>query len=394
MVAKAHARYLRISPRKVKIVADLIRGKSLPQATGILLTTPKAASEPLLKLLNSAAANAENNHKMDPEKLYVSEVFATPGPIIKRIMPRAQGRAYRINKRTSHVTIAVAEKEREEAESMGQKVNPHGLRVGVIKDWDSRWYARNEKVGDLLVEDNKIRNYLKKTLYSAGIPKIEIERDNAKIKIYLHCARPGVVIGKGGTEIERLRLELEKKLGKPVALNIVEVKTPDTDAQLVAENIAQQLEKRISFRRAMKNSMGRAMRMGARGIKVMCSGRLGGAEIARSECYHDGTIPLQTIRADIDYGFAEAATTYGRIGIKVWIYKGEVLSQTLRTTPRTLDTKNFKERSDRPRRRDGRGGYNRDRKPGYGNRPQGGYNNNRGPRPAAGGSAPKEGGKA
>ena len=277
---------------------------------------------------------------------------------------------------------------------MGQKVNPHGLRVGVIKDWDSRWYARNEKVGDLVVEDYKLRKYLKKTLYSAGIPKIEIERDNAKIKIYLHCARPGVVIGKGGTEIERLRLELEKKLGKPVALNIVEVKTPDTDAQLVAENIAQQLEKRISFRRAMKNSMGRAMRMGARGIKVMCSGRLGGAEIARSECYHDGTIPLQTIRADIDYGFAEAATTYGRIGIKVWIYKGEVLSQTLRTTPRTLDTKNFKECSDRPRRRDGRGGYNRDRKPGYGNRPQGGYNNNRGPRPAAGGSAPKEGGKA
>ena len=275
---------------------------------------------------------------------------------------------------------------------MGQKVNPHGLRVGVIKDWDSRWYARNEKVGDLVVEDYKLRKYLKKTLYSAGIPKIEIERDNAKIKIYLHCARPGVVIGKGGTEIERLRLELEKKLGKPVALNIEEVKTPETDAQLVAENIAQQLEKRISFRRAMKNSMGRAMRMGARGIKVMCSGRLGGAEIARSECYHDGTIPLQTIRADIDYGFAEAATTYGRIGIKVWIYKGEVLSQTLRTTPRTLDTKNFKERSDRPRRRDGRGGYNRDRKPGYGNRPQCCYNNNRGPRHAAGGSAPKEGG--
>ena len=274
---------------------------------------------------------------------------------------------------------------------MGQKVNPHGLRVGVIKDWDSRWYARDEKVGDLIVEDYNLRKYLKKTLYSAGVPKIEIERDNAgengKIKIYLHCARPGVVIGKGGADIERLRLQLEKKLGKSVALNIVEVKTPDTDAQLVAENIAQQLEKRIGFRRAM--------RMGARGIKVQCSGRLGGAEIARSECYHDGTIPLQTIRADIDYGFAEAATTYGRIGIKVWIYKGEVLSQTLRTTPRTLDTKNFKERPDRPRRRDGRGGYNRDRKPGGhgGNRPQGGYNN-RGPRPAAGAPAPKEGGNA
>ena len=208
---------------------------------------------------------------------------------------------------------------------MGQKVNPHGLRVGVIKDWDSRWYARNEKVGDLLVEDKKIRDYLKKTLYSAGIPKIEIERDNAKVRIYLHCARPGVVIGKGGEAIEALRLKLEKMLGQSVALNIVEVRSPDMDAQLVAENIAQQLEKRIGFRRAMKNAMGRAMRSGARGIKVSCGGRLGGAEIARTEHYHDGTIPLQTLRADIDYGFAEANTTYGKVGVKVWIYKGEIL---------------------------------------------------------------------
>lgn len=286
---------------------------------------------------------------------------------------------------------------------MGQKIHPHGFRVGVIKDWDSRWYARNEKVGDLLVEDYNLRKDLKKRLYSAGVPKIEIERDSTKVRIYLHCARPGVVIGKGGNDIELLRLELEKKLGKPVLLNIVEVKSVDTNAQLVAENIAQQLEKRISFRRAMKNSMGRAMRAGARGIKVMVSGRLGGAEIARSECYHDGTIPLQTIRADIDYGFAEANTTYGKIGIKVWVYKGEVLSQTLRTTPRTLDTKNFRERSERPRRRDGDrrpggGGFNRDRKPGGfgGNRPQGqgGFNNNRGPRPAGGAAAPKEGGQS
>ena len=302
---------------------------------------------------------------------------------------------------------------------MGQKVNPHGLRVGVIKDWDSRWYARNEKVGDLLVEDKKIRDYLKKTLYSAGIPKIEIERDNAKVRIYLHCARPGVVIGKGGEAIEALRLKLEKMLGKSVALNIVEVKSPDMNAPLVAENIAQQLEKRIGFRRAMKNAMGRAMRMGALGIKTQVSGRLGGAEIARTEHYHDGTIPLQTLRADIDYGFAEAATTYGRIGVKVWIYKGEILSQALRTTPRTLDTKNFKERSDRPRRRDDRrpggdrnrqGGFN-NRQGGFGGRPagqggfnnnrQGGFNNNRpqggfnrpqgGARPAAP-AAPKEGG--
>ena len=286
---------------------------------------------------------------------------------------------------------------------MGQKVNPHGLRVGVIKDWDSRWYARNEKVGDLLVEDKKIRDYLKKTLYSAGIPKIEIERDNAKVRVYLHCARPGVVIGKGGEEINKIQAGLTAMVGKPVDLKIIEVRNADMDAQLVAENIAQQLEKRIGFRRAMKNAMGRAMRAGARGIKTCCSGRLGGAEIARTEHYHDGTIPLQTLRADIDYGFAEAATTYGRIGVKVWIYKGAVLTQALRTTPRTLDTsKPYQERRERPRRdrRDGarrQGGFNRDRQGGgfnRGPRPagQGGFNNNRGPRPAGQANAPKEGG--
>ena len=262
---------------------------------------------------------------------------------------------------------------------MGQKVNPHGLRVGVIKDWDSRWYARPDKVGDLIVEDHKIREYLKKNLYSAGVPTIEIERDSAKVRVFIHCARPGVVIGKGGQEIEKLRASVEKLIGKPVALSIVEVRTPDTNAQLVAENIAQQLEKRIGFRRAMKNAISRAMRMGARGIKVKCSGRLGGAEIARSEAYHEGTIPLQTLRADIDYGFAEAATTYGRIGVKVWIYKGEVLSQTLRSTPRTMD---LNKPADRRRRNDRRGGHNDRRGNGYnrdrnanGNR-QGGYNRN------------------
>ena len=283
---------------------------------------------------------------------------------------------------------------------MGQKVNPHGLRVGVIKDWDSRWYAKNELVGDLLVEDKKIRDYLKKTLYSAGIPKIEIERDSAKVRIYLHCSRPGVVIGKGGEEIKKIEAQLVKMIGKPVDLKIVEVKNADMDAQLVAENIAQQLEKRIGFRRAMKNAMGRAMRAGARGIKTCVSGRLGGAEIARTEHYHDGTIPLQTLRADIDYGFAEAATTYGRIGVKVWIYKGEVLTQALRTTPRTLDTsKPYQERRERPRRdrRDGdrrQGGFNRDRRQGGFNRDrrQGGFNNNRGPRPAGQANTPKEGG--
>ncbi len=263
---------------------------------------------------------------------------------------------------------------------MGQKVNPHGLRVGVIKDWDSRWYASDEKVGDLIVEDQKIRKLLKKTLYSAGVPKIEIERSSDVVTIYLHCARPGVVIGKGG---EQNRLAVEKLVGKKVKLNIVEVKNPDMNAQLVAEGIAQQLEKRISHRRAMKNAMARAMRAGAKGIKVCCSGRLGGREIAGVEHYHEGTIPLQTIRADIEYGFTEAATTFGRIGVKVWIYKGEILSQTLRTTPRTMDTtKPYQERRERRPRRDGDrrpGGFNRGGQGGFNRGPggQGGFN--RGP---------------
>ena len=267
---------------------------------------------------------------------------------------------------------------------MGQKVNPHGLRVGVIKDWESRWYARPDKVGDLIVEDDKIRKYLKKKLYAAGVPTIEIERDSAKVRLFIHCSRPGVVIGKGGADIEKLRKEVEELIGKPVALSIVEVRTPDTNAQLVAENIAQQLEKRIGFRRAMKNSIGRAMRMGAKGIKVQCSGRLGGAELSRTETYHEGTIPLQTIRADIDYGLAEAHTTYGRIGVKVWIYKGEVLTTTLRSTPRVLDVNHLNDRKRDDRRRDRRdgdrrqGGFNRDgQNRGFGGqRPQGqgGYN--------------------
>lgn len=209
---------------------------------------------------------------------------------------------------------------------MGQKVHPHGLRVGVIKDWDSRWFAKDKDFGDTLVEDYNLRKTLKKQLYAAGIAKIEIERTKQRVRIHIRCAKPGMVIGKGGTEIEKLRLQCEKMLGKNVSIDIIEVKNPDTDAQLVAESIAQQLEKRISFRRAMKQAIGRAMRLNVKGIKTQCSGRLGGTEIARTEQYHEGTIPLQTIRADIDYGFAEANTTYGKIGVKVWIYKGEVLA--------------------------------------------------------------------
>ena len=272
---------------------------------------------------------------------------------------------------------------------MGQKVNPHGLRVGVIKNWDSRWFVEDKEFGDTLVSDYQLRKYLKNKLLLAGIPKIEIERDSAKVRVFIHCAKPGMVIGRQGSEIEKLREECEAIVKKPVSVNVVEVRSPDLDAQLIAENIASQIEKRVSFRRAMKLAIGRTMRLGAKGIKVTCSGRLGGAEIARVEHYHEGTIPLQTLRADIDYGFWEANTTYGKIGIKVWVYKGEVLAES----------GNKQKREDRPRRdnrqrrdnrdgnRDNRGGRrfdNRDNRQGAGN---GEFRRDgRGPR------APREGG--
>ena len=207
---------------------------------------------------------------------------------------------------------------------MGQKVNPHGLRVGVIKDWDSKWYADGE-FAEYLVEDYEIRKYLKKKLYNAGVSKIEIERASDRVRVIIHTAKPGVIIGKGGAEIEVTKAELAKLTDKKILIDIKEIKKPDKDAQLVAENIAQQLENRVSFRRAMKSCMGRTMKAGALGIKTCCAGRLGGADMARTEFYSEGTIPLQTLRADIDYGFAEADTTYGKVGVKVWIYKGEIL---------------------------------------------------------------------
>ena len=217
---------------------------------------------------------------------------------------------------------------------MGQKINPTGLRVGVIKDWESRWYAKNADFGDMLVEDYNLREWLLTKLAPAGVPKIEIERDANRVRINIHCAKPGMVIGRGGSEIDKLKAECEKKLGKDVSLNIVEIKSPDLNAQLVAESIASQLERRISFRRALKQAIGRTMKLGAKGIKTQVSGRLGGADIARTEHYHEGTIPLQTIRADIDSGFAEAKTTYGRVGVKVWIYRGLRFALSCSTSPR------------------------------------------------------------
>ncbi len=252
---------------------------------------------------------------------------------------------------------------------MGQKVNPHGLRVGVIKNWDSRWFAKDEVFGDTLVSDYNIREYLKNELQKAGVPKIEIERDSHRVRVFIHCAKPGLVIGRGGEQIEKYKAQLEKMVGMPVALNVVEVKQPDLNAQLVAENISSQLENRVAFRRAMKMAIRNTMRLGAKGIKITCSGRLGGAEIARAEHYHEGTIPLQTLRGDIDYGFWEANTTYGKIGVKVWIYRGEVLSEVNR--PAVKNTRG-------DRRGDRRDNRNGDRRP---------RNNNRGDR------TPREGGR-
>ena len=291
---------------------------------------------------------------------------------------------------------------------MGQKVNPHGFRVGVIKDWNSRWFTKDENFGDTLVSDYKVRKYLKEKYKEAGVPKIEIERDNARTRVFLHCAKPGLVIGRGGAEIEKIRLELEAMVGTAVSVNVVEVKNPDVNAQLVAESIAKQLEGRASFRRAMKMSIQRTMKLGAKGIKVTCSGRLAGAEIARTEHYHEGSIPLQTLRADIDYGFAEANTTYGKIGVKVWIYKGEVLRDSGKKTrfaEAKIEAPKQERRGDRRDRRPGnrqggfnkdrqgggrQGGFNKDRQGGnrsFGGNRQGGFNNNRQSAPA-----PKEGG--
>lgn len=237
---------------------------------------------------------------------------------------------------------------------MGQKVNPHGLRVGVIKNWDSRWFVNDKDFGDTLVSDYNLRKYLKKELLSAGVSKIEIERKAASVKVFIHCAKPGMAIGPKGANIEKLKAALEAMLGKPVSINVDEVKNPDLDAQLVAENIAAQLEKRIGFRTAMKKAIRNTMRLGAKGIKISCGGRLGGAEIARTEHYHEGTIPLQTIRADIEYGFWEANTTYGKIGVKVWIYKGELINEVNRTASNApRDNRNRRNGNDRGDRKNG-----------------------------------------
>lgn len=267
---------------------------------------------------------------------------------------------------------------------MGQKVNPHGLRVGVIKDWDSRWYADSKKFSDYLVSDDKLRRYLKKKLYSAGVSKIEIERTAQLVKVIINCNKPGVVIGAKGAEIEKLRKEVENIIGTgfTAKIDVVEIKQPDLDAQLVAESVAAQIEGRVAFRRAMKQSIIRTIRLGAKGIKITCGGRLNGAEIARSETYHEGTIPLQTIRADIDYGFAEANTTYGKIGVKCWIYKGEILADK--------NNGSVKNENDNRKGRDRRNNDRRNNNQNRGDRKFNGNRDNKGPRKNTENRAPRK----
>ncbi len=296
---------------------------------------------------------------------------------------------------------------------MGQKVNPHGLRVGVIKDWDSRWCVKDEVFGDLLVNDYKIRKMLKNDLFKAGVPKIEIERDAYRVKVSIHCAKPGVAIGRNGENIDKIKAKVEAIVGKdangkqvPVSVNIVEIRNPELDAQLVAENICAQLEGRVAFRRAMKMAIRNTMRLGARGIKITCGGRLGGAEIARAESYHEGTIPLQTIRADIDYGFWEANTTYGKIGVKVWVYNGEILNADAARDHKN-DRRNDRRNGDRrngngngDRRNGDRRNNNGDRRNGENRGPRDGasrgdrrFNNNNANRAPRQNTTPREGGK-
>ena len=327
--AFASARFVRITPMKARRVVDMVRGLPVDEALALLQFAPQAASETVYKVLESAVANAETTEGLDAGDLVVSVAQVDEGPTMKRWRPRAQGRATRIMKRTSHITLAVQPAQhvvsREEGTEclMGQKINPNGFRLGISTDHKSRWYA-DKLYKSYVGEDVAIRKLLSKGMERAGISKVEIERTRDRVRVDIHTARPGIVIGRRGAEADRIRGELEKLTGKQVQLNILEVKNPEVDAQLVAQGVAEQLSGRVQFRRAMRKAMQTSMRSGAKGIRIQCSGRLNGAEMSRTEFYREGRVPLHTLRADIDYGFYEARTTFGRIGVKVWIYKGEV----------------------------------------------------------------------
>ncbi len=316
------ARHVRVTPRKARRVVDLIRGMPADEAQAVLQFAPQSASDPVGKVLASAIANAGQVQQVDAGTLVVSRAWVDEGPTLKRFRPRAQGRGYRINKRTSHITVIVSRRDQRKDPLVGQKVNPHGFRLGITTDFKSRWYA-DKLYKDYVAEDVAIRRMLQRGMERAGISKVEIERTRDRVRVDIHTARPGIVIGRRGAEADRIRGDLEKLTSKQIQLNILEVKNPEVDAQLVAQGVAEQLSSRVSFRRAMRKAMQTAMKGGARGIRVQCSGRLGGAEMSRSEFYREGRVPLHTLRADIDYGFYEARTTFGRIGVKVWIYRGE-----------------------------------------------------------------------
>ena len=363
--AMAIGRNIRVSPRKLNLVAQQIRGKKVDRALNELTFSPKRIARDVKKVLQSAVANAENNHDLDVDDLVVREASVGKNLVMKRFHARARGNSGGIEKFFSQITIVVEEKREAEKKQakpeakaeakadakpakkssakapakkargqegaskgesvMGQKVNPTGLRLGINRTWDSRWYAGKKEYGKLLQEDIKIREYLSDKLKAAGVSRIVIERPHKKCRVTIHSARPGVVIGKKGADIEKLKSDVQKFTADEVHLNIVEIRKPEIDSKLVAENIAQQLERRVAFRRVMKRAVQTAMRLGALGIRITCGGRLGGAEIARVEWYREGRVPLHTLRADIDYGVATAFTTYGTCGVKVWIFKGEIM---------------------------------------------------------------------
>ena len=331
MEARAKARYIRVTPRKARRVVDLIRGMPADQAQATLAFAPQSASDPVGKVLASAIANA-GHHEPPRRRLARREPGLGGRGADAEAVPAARpGPRLPDQKRTSHITVIVSDRGRRDKRSaeqqgedplVGQKVNPHGFRLGITTDFKSRWYA-NKLYKDYVAEDVAIRRLLQRGMERAGISKVEIERTMDRVRVDIHTARPGIVIGRRGAEADRIRGDLEKLTGKQVQLNILEVKNPEIDAQLVAQGVAEQLSSRVSFRRAMRKAMQTAMKSGAKGIRVQCSGRLGGAEMSRSEFYREGRVPLHTLRADIDYGFYEARTTFGRIGVKVWIYRGE-----------------------------------------------------------------------
>ena len=375
--SRAEAKYVRLSARKARVVLDHIRGRSVPEARTILAFTPRAAAVDIEKVLRSAVANAESAHALDGDELVVLAAYADEGPTLKRWRARARGRVNRIRKRTCHITLIVSENPKAAARPkrsaekpaakdaptpdapavdekpkrkcageeeggcclMGQKIHPGGLRVGVIHDWKSNWYTGKKEFADYILEDVRIREHITGKLSHAGLSDILIRKDKQRITVDIYTARPGIVIGKSGVEVDALRKELHAITGKSVHININEIKRPELDAQLVAQSIAEQLQNRVSFRRAMKRSLASAMRSGAQGIKIQCGGRLGGGEMSRSERYTEGRIPLHTIRADIDYGFAEAKTTYGRIGVKVWVNKGEIMPEGYEGTSTGKETR-------------------------------------------------------